>query len=191
VLENENSLPPKFETHRLILRPITTIDLPSCQINFNDYEVIRYLADVVPWPYPENGVEHFYHNILLPKQGKDYWHWGLFLKDNPNETIGGIDLWRNSTVDNRGFWLARKHWGNGYMTEAATRINDHAFDDLGFDVLYFGNAVTNKGSHRIKEKTGAICIGTRPFKFVDPNVHESVMWKLTKDAWKAFKDGAR
>lgn len=175
--------PPTFNTRRLILRPVTPKDLPSYQKNFNDYEVIRYLADVVPWPYPENGVEDFYYKILLPKQGKDYWHWGIFLNDDPNETIGGIDLWRNSTVDNRGFWLSRKHWGKGYMTEAVTRINDYAFHELGFEVLYFGNAVTNIGSHRIKEKTGAVLIGTRPFRFVDPSVNESEMWKLTKDIW--------
>ena len=178
---------PTFETERLIIRPITPDDFPSYQNNFNDYEVIRYLASMVPWPYPNNGVEDFYFKTLLPKQGKNYWHWGIFLKENPLETIGGIDLWRNSEVDNRGFWLARKCWGKGYMTEAATRINDHAFNDLGFEVLYYGNAKTNIGSRRIKEKTGATYIGTRPFKYVDPNVHESEMWKLTKEDWLKFK----
>ena len=184
----KNFIPPKLETERLILRPITPEDIPSYQANFNDYEIIRYLATNVPWPYPENGVEEFYYNILLPKQGKDYWHWGIFKKDSPKETIGGIDLWRNSKVDNRGFWLARKHWGKGYMTEAATRINDHAFNELGFEVLYFGNAVANIGSRKIKEKTGAICIGTRAFKYVDPTVSESQDWKLTKEAWMKFRN---
>lgn len=180
-------MPPPFETEHLILRPITPDDLPSYQKNFNDYEIIRYLAALVPWPYPENGVEDYYHNRLRPKQGKDYWHWGIFLKNNPQETIGAIDLWRNSTVDNRGFWLARQHWGKGYMTETAHRINDHAFNDLGFEVLYFGNAVTNVGSRRIKEKTGATLMGTSPFKFVDPSVTETQNWMLTKEAWIKFK----
>lgn len=182
------SMIPTFETQRLILRPVTTKDLPSYQQNFNDYEVIRYLASYVPWPYPEKGVEEFYYKMLLPKQGKDYWHWGLFLKDEPNETIGGIDLWRNSAIDNRGFWLARKCWGKGYMTEAASRINDHAFDDLGFEILHFGNAITNIGSRRIKEKTGATYKGTRPFKFVDPEVHDSQVWELTKANWLKFRN---
>lgn len=178
-------LPPTLFTQRLILRPITEADIPSYQINFNDYEIIRYLAAAVPWPYPENGVEHFYRNILSPKQGRDYWHWGIFLKENPTETIGGIDLWRSDArQDNRGFWLTRKLWGQGYMTEAAQRINDHAFTDLGFQELYFGNAVTNVGSRKIKEKTGAVFVGTRPFQFVDPDVHESEVWKLTKVDWE-------
>ena len=77
------------------------------------------------------------------------------------------------------------------MTEAATRINDHAFYDLDFEILYFGNAVTNIGSHRIKEKTGAILIGTKPFKYVDPNVNESEIWKLTKEAWLKFRNSGR
>lgn len=186
-MDLHNGLPPTFETERLILRPVTVPDLISYQQNFNDYEVIRYLASVVPWPYPENGVEDFFQSILSPKQGKDYWHWGIFAKENASETIGGIDLWRHSEIDNRGFWLTRKHWGKGYMTEAATKINDHAFNDLGFEVLYFGNAIANIGSRKIKEKTGAISIGTRPFKFVDPDVNESEMWKLDKAAWRKFR----
>jgi RimJ/RimL family protein N-acetyltransferase len=180
-------MPPTLETERLILRPITPADFPIYQKNFNDYEVIRYLAAIVPWPYPENGVEEYYRNVIVPKQDKDYWHWGIFSKVNLNEVIGGIDLWRNSNVDNRGFWLARKHWGQGYMTEAATRINDHAFDDLGFEVLYFGNAKSNIGSRKIKEKTGAVYVGTRPFKYVDPSVTESENWKLTKEDWLKFR----
>ena len=77
----KNQLPPTFETDHLILRPVTTADLPSYQNNFNDYEVVRYLVSMVPWPYPENGVEDYYYNILVPKLGKDYWHWGIFLKE--------------------------------------------------------------------------------------------------------------
>jgi len=165
---------------------VTPEDHPSYQKNFNNYEVIRYLATFVPWPYPENGVEEYYYKALLPKQGNDYWHWGIFLKEEPAETIGAIDLWRNSKVDNRGFWLSQKNWGKGIMTEVATRINDYAFQELGFDVLYFGNAVTNIGSRRIKEKTGATFIGTRPFKFIDPDINESEMWELTKEAWLKF-----
>ena len=77
-------------------------------MNFNNYEIIRYLTQFTPWPYPENGVEDYYHKSLLPKQGHDYWHWGIFLKESPAETIGAIDLWRSSKIDNRGFWLSQK-----------------------------------------------------------------------------------
>ena len=41
-----------FETERLILKPITKQDIASYQKNFADYEVIRFLAATVPWPYP-------------------------------------------------------------------------------------------------------------------------------------------
>ncbi|MBT4762569.1 MAG: GNAT family N-acetyltransferase [Bdellovibrionaceae bacterium] len=179
---------PTFETDNLILRPITPDDLHSYQNNFNNYEVIRYLSSFVPWPFPKNGVEEYYYKTILPKQGKDYWYWSILLKNNTEEMIGGIDLWRGSKIDNRGFWLAQKRWGKGYMTEVVTRINDHAFQDLGFEILYFGNAVTNIGSRKIKEKTGAKLIGRRLFKFVDPLVNESEMWELSKEAWLTFRN---
>lgn len=181
-------MPPIIKNQHLILRPLNPVDLISYQKNFNDYDIIRYLASFIPWPYPENGVEDYYYNILTPKQGKDYWHWGIFLKENPSETIGAIDLWRGNDVDNRGFWLAKKHWSKGFMTEVAIAVNDYAFNELGFEILFFGNALTNIGSRRIKEKTGAIYIGKRPFKFVDTSIQELESWKLTKEAWLKFKN---
>lgn len=73
----------------------------------------------------------------------------------PKELIGAIELRRKGEPDNRGFWLAKKHWGRGIMTEAVIPVLEYAFNELGFEKLIFSNAVGNKRSHRIKEKTGA------------------------------------
>ena len=40
------------------------------------------------------------------------------------------------------------------MTEAVQPILNYAFNELGFRKLAFANAVQNKASRRIKEKTG-------------------------------------
>jgi [ribosomal protein S5]-alanine N-acetyltransferase len=106
----------------------------SCT-GIRNYEVIRYLSSQVPWPYPENGTEFFIQNMILPRQGKDRWCWGIFEIDNPNELIGAVDLWRNPIPENRGFWLGKMFWGKGYMTEAVTPVTEYAFSDLGFEKL--------------------------------------------------------
>jgi ribosomal-protein-alanine N-acetyltransferase len=174
---------PAFETKRLLLRAVTEADAPSWQRNFADYEVIRYLAARVPWPYPADGVITFLKNQVLPFQGDNKWVWGIFLKSDPGELVGVVDLWREGRPENRGFWLARKHWGRGIMTEAVEPVMDYAFNELGFEKLCFANAVGNIGSRRVKEKTGAKLLRVEPAKFVDPAFSEHEIWELKKEDW--------
>lgn len=178
---------PVFKTERLILREIELSDEPSYKENFVDYEVIRHLSSAVPWPYPENGIKDFIENFILPNQGKDRWMWGIFLKENPTELIGVVDLWRMGKPENRGFWLARKYWGKGFMTEAVFPVMDYAFNELAFEKLIFTNAVGNVASRRVKEKTGAKLIDIRPAKFVDPQYTEHEVWELEKKDWLDFR----
>ena len=118
--------------------------------------------------------------------GIDSWDWSIFLKENPKECIGCIGLWRKGRPENRGFWLARKHWRKGLMTEAVQATLSYAFNELGFKKLVFANAVQNTASRRIKEKTGCRYIKTIPRKFVDPECRESEIWELTKEDWLKF-----
>lgn len=163
---------PTLNTQHLLLKGITLEHALSYQKHFVDYEVIRHLSTAVPWPYPENGIIDFINNFILPKQDKNRWFWGLFLKSNSNELIGGIDLWRDGIPENRGFWLGKQFWNRGIMTEATTAVNDYAFDSLAFEKLIFSNALGNQASRRVKEKTGAKFIRTEPALFVDPQYTE-------------------
>ncbi len=53
-----------------------------------------------------------------------------------------------------GYWFGVAHWGHGYATEAARAIIDHAFGDLGHEVLHAGARVSNPASRRVLEKCG-------------------------------------
>ena len=46
---------PVLETERLILRPLREADASAVQRRFPQWEVVQYLHDEVPWPYPDNG----------------------------------------------------------------------------------------------------------------------------------------
>ena len=110
--------PTELATQRLILKAVTERDIPSYERHFVDYEVIRHLSSIVPWPYPKNGVDDYVKNNILPEQGNNKWVWGIFQRMRPDDLIGVVDLWRPGRPENRGFWLGRHYWDRGIMTEA-------------------------------------------------------------------------
>ena len=178
----------ELKTESLILRPLSLEYSEDYQKHFDDYRIIRYLSTDVPWPYPKNAAYEFIKNIILPDQGIGRFTYGIFLEEQSNELIGCIDLWRIPKPENRGFWLAHKHWSKGYMTQACGAINRLAFEELDFDCLYFSNAVGNKASSKIKQKTGAELLGLMDANFIDPTFGSAELWMLTKSQWQSFSN---
>ena len=46
---------PTLETPRLLLKPLELADAEQTQILFPQWEIVRYLDKIVPWPYPPDG----------------------------------------------------------------------------------------------------------------------------------------
>ena len=175
---------PTLETARLTLAPPTPADEPAYRRHFVDREVAFGLSDAIPWPYPEHGVRDYLRDRILPNQGRDTWFWGLYRREAPGELIGAVQLWRAGKPENRGFWLGRRFWGQGYMSEAVVPVMDFAFGPAGFDALTFSNAAGNAASRRIKEKSGARLVRREPAGFVNPAYTESEVWELTRREWE-------
>lgn len=175
-------LPPVLETERLTLRPMRLEDAPAIQRQFNDWEVVKHLNGHVPWPYPDDGAETHLSTSL---EKRDRYYWTITLKEAPDEAIGLISIKpEDGDAEQRGFWLGRAHWGRGLMTEAAERVTEHAFVDLGWPHLWLGNSEANRASHRVKEKQGATIMGRTPIQTVSgPAI--KVVWLLTREAWLA------
>ena len=53
-----------------------------------------------------------------------------------------------------GYWIGVPFWGCGYASEAARGLIDHAFGDLGYEVLTASARVSNPASRRVLEKCG-------------------------------------
>ncbi|GAB5387525.1 MAG: GNAT family N-acetyltransferase [Alphaproteobacteria bacterium] len=178
----------RLTTERLILRPITLQDADQYEAHFATWNVIRHLNETVPWPYPKGGaIEHLIK--LLPEQGKSEFFWALAERSDPDETlIGAIQLHKTSETEaSRGFWLGQDWQGKGYMTEAVLAVQDYAFTTLGLDKLTITNAVDNRASSRIKQKTGARLLRTEPGTYCDPTLTMREVWELTSQDWGDFK----
>lgn len=179
---------PALETRRLLLRPLELADAPAVQRLFPHWEVVRHLNARVPWPYPPDGALVHLRDMLLPGMARgEAWHWSLCLKSAPDDLIGCISL-RAGDDENRGFWLGAPWHGQGLMTEAADRVTDYWFEDLGFPVLRMSKAIGNTGSRRISEKAGMRVVATMERDYVSGRL-TSELWEITREEWRARRAG--
>jgi len=180
---------PVLESARLILRPIRAEDAPAVQRRFPHWDVVKHLNARVPWPYPADGAAANMTETLGEMARGEKFQWAITLKDGDGELIGRISLWPDDggSREMRGFWLSQEHWGRGIMTEAAERVTEYAFVDLGWPQLWLRSGVENAGSHRIKEKQGARIVGRAPAAFVS-GPGETTIWLLTREDWLTHKE---
>jgi ribosomal-protein-alanine N-acetyltransferase len=174
------------QTERLLLRPLELSDAAQIQDLFPHWEIVRYLRNVIPWPYPADAALQFIRDFALPAVARgDEWIWTLRLKSDPERVIGVINL-RRGPHDNRGFWLGLPWQGNGLMSEACAWANDFWFDTLGFPVLRVAKAVANTTSRRISEKQGMRFIGVEERDYVCGRL-PSEIWEIAADEWRAWR----
>ena len=177
---------PPLETARLILKPVELADAQQVQVLFPAWEIVKYLQNIVPWPYPRDGVEKFYRSVVLPKMEQgEQWHWTLRLKTAPDQIIGAVSV--NLGDDNRGFWLGLPWQGHGLMTEACDAATDYWFNALGFPVLRVGKAIANTASRRISEKQGMRVIRLTERDYVCGRLPTEI-WEITADEWRARRN---
>ena len=174
------------QTARLILRPLELGDAAQIQELFPHWEIVRYLRDVIPWPYPADAALQFIRDFALPAVARgDEWIWTLRLKSDPERVIGVINL-RRGPHDNRGFWLGLPWQGNGLMSEACAWANDFWFDTLGFPALRVAKAVANTTSRRISERQGMRVVGVEERDYVCGRL-PSEIWEIAADEWRAWR----
>jgi ribosomal-protein-alanine N-acetyltransferase len=150
---------------------------------FAQWEIVKFLAAHVPWPYPPDGAQTFLRERALPamRAGSE-WHWSIRLKSEPQRLIGEVSL-MDKPDDNRGFWLAPDWQGRGLMSEASAAVTDFWFDTLARPVLRVPKAVANAASRRISERTGMRIIWTGERDYVCGR-QAAELWEITADEWR-------
>jgi RimJ/RimL family protein N-acetyltransferase len=145
---------PLLGTERLVLRGMTSKDLDDLAEIFSDYETVYMLA-FMPWPFDRNHVKMYMINLSYAMENGHSLYWAITLPGE-DRLIGVIGLTLEHAHDRAEmhFWLGKKHWGKGYMTEVARRIMDYVFRDLELNRLDINHLNVNIGSQRVIEKSG-------------------------------------
>lgn len=177
-----------LETERLILMPLTLADAPAIQAAFAVWEVVRWLANVVPWPYPDDGAEMFVSQVALPAMAAGTaWHWSIRRRAEPDRLIGVVSL-TDRPEDNRGFWIDPVWQGQGFATEASAAATDYWFNVLDRPVLHVPKAVANPASRRVSEKQGMRVLRTLDLPLVS-GMQPAELWEINRETWLGKRAG--
>lgn len=120
----------------------------------------------------------------------------------PNDCFKIIDKSTNKIIGNIGFEkdirrpeiksleigyaLDEEYWGQGIMTEAATRMLKYAFEDLKLDVVAIQTNTENKKSQRVIEKLGFCYEGEIRKSGIDYDgtVRDTFTFSMLKEEWE-------
>lgn len=173
-------------TERLSLQPLVMADAPAIQAAFPVWEIVRWVADIVPWPYPEDGASTFLSHIALPAMAAgEAWHWSIRRKVEPDRLIGVVSL-TERLDDNRGFWIDPVWQGQGFATEASDAATDYWFDELGKASLRVPKATANLASRRVSEKQGMTVVRRLQLPLVS-GMQDAELWEIDRNAWHRYR----
>jgi RimJ/RimL family protein N-acetyltransferase len=140
----------ELHTERLILRPQTRDDIDGIAAGLGDFEVTRWLT-VVPFPYTRRDAQEWVDRLTPVSTER-----AIFSIDLPGTGfIGTVTI-----MDELGYWLARLHWGHGYMTEAARALVGWYFAEKPASVILSGAHEDNGASLAVQRKLGFVATGT-------------------------------
>lgn len=137
-------------TRRLLLRPLARQDLGALVRGLNNFAVSQWTARI-PFPYVMEDAEAFLQIASRDEPGT--LRLSIMLD---RELIGGIGYERakDQVSAELGYWLAERHWRQGFGREAARAVTAHAFATTDHERLVASYRHGNEASRRILEGLG-------------------------------------
>ena len=142
-----------FETQRLLLKPILESDLNVLHYIFINPYVRKYLCDDNIFSLKQ--VEEMLVESQKLFNEKKFGLWFIHTKDE-KEIIGFVGLWYffDETQPQLVYALLPEATKKGYATEAASKILEYCFDELGYQYLLASCDQPNFESRKLAERIG-------------------------------------
>ena len=155
-LAKSNSAPaaPALRTARLLLRPLCPADAAEFHRLINDWDICRTLPDA-PFPYPAQLATDWIEAAAADRAaGKA--HQFAIVQTATGTLIGcaGLRLSRDQKSAELGYWLGRRHWGEGFAAEAAARLTAWGFSELLLPKITATVSADNPASIAILRRAG-------------------------------------
>jgi RimJ/RimL family protein N-acetyltransferase len=142
-----------LDTERLALRPLVVEDAPHFVSLFEgDWDAIKQTGRM-PYPVTEIAMRDW---IALHAAAASRTF--LMIRREDGAALGGVGFGGTGDVQELGYALGRRYWGQGYATEAVWAMIEHA-RTLGLDALEAFTFLENPASARVLHKAGFADLG--------------------------------
>lgn len=171
-----------IETERLKLRLVTPNDFPKVVEYCSDPELSKYMI-YLPYPYTLEDAISWYNNQQESLKKDTMYTYGIELKET-GEFIGVISLSNNQRNNNGeiGYWLGKKYWNKGYMSEATKAIIEFAFQIKNMHKVYARCFSENIASAKVMQKNGLTFEGSlKDHIYKDGKYHDLLIYGLIND----------
>ncbi len=181
-----------LETERLWLKPLTIDDAPAVQQLFPHWEIVKYLANVCPWPVSRRRCADIYSR---PSTAADGARRAVALVLAIENRAGAADrLGHTEKTDrrklggDRGFWIGTRWQGRGLMTaKRPRRWTRTGIEVLKFPVLRTSKALANVASRRVSAKNGMRVVRMEERDYVSGRLMSEVC-EITVEEWRARRE---
>lgn len=178
----------EIKTKRLLIKELKNKDDKDLVENANDISVSRYLS-IVPFPYKKKDAKWFinYCKKESKKNPRINYELGIEFK---KELVGIIGLTKTDRFSGTafiGFWIGKKFWRKGIVSEAAIAMINFAFKKLKLRRIDSEVYSENVPSRNLLKKLGFEEEGFRREKDrvkSTGKVHDVYVFGLLKEDWK-------
>ena len=142
-----------FETQRLLLKPILENDLNTLHSIFINPYIRKYLCDDHVFSLSQVEEMLRVNQKLFDEEKIGLW----FIKTkNENKIIGFVGLWYffDEKQPQLAYALLPEATKKGYATEAATKILEYCFNELGYQYLLASCDQPNIESRKVAQRIG-------------------------------------
>ena len=170
------SLP--IRTERLLLRPLEPADATAVTRLVNDYAVAGNLARV-PFPYRDGLAQEWIASTRTQIDSGEGCHLAITRDDTLLGCVG-LNFPRGRAAE-LGYWVGRRHWGQGVAREAAAALCDWASRELGVTRFEASALLDNAASQRVLAAIGFREAGQGAQPFLSRNRNMPVRY-FTREA---------
>lgn len=145
----------QLETDRLILK---RFEMNDCVDMFNNWATDLEVTQHLTWQPHENiTVTKGIIGGWIDTYGNDeFYNWAIVIKEI-DQVVGSISIVEHCNLDQHcevGYCSSKAIWGNGYMTEALSKVIEFLFEEVNFNRISAIHYVDNTPSGIVMKKSG-------------------------------------
>lgn len=173
---------PTLATPRLLLRPLAPNDAEALFAAYSDTEVMRYWSSA---PHASLADSEAY----IARTGDEGGRGWAIARAGDGAVLGTLYAGEgNKGVQEIGYLLARRFWGQGYAREALTRLIDFLLIEEGNRRISADTDPDNAASNALLKRLGFTLEGRLRGEWeTHIGVRDSFIWGLLREEWVAAR----